>query len=229
MSIKITIPDGAKELILTFVETDGSAAETPADPVVPVTPSGKKLKVALDAGHGGKDPGAVNQGQDASWAGDDIREKEGTLAIAQAVQVGMEMLGWEVLMTRSDDTYIGLGKRAEMANEWGADVFISIHLNSAESDQATGIETLRYPTTNPITIALAANLQERMVAELGLRNRGVKERNDLTVLKKTKMPAALCELGFISNKAVTEGLYDKDFIAKAAKAIIQGVEMTFNE
>lgn len=223
MSHKIAIPAGAKEVIITFIEPDGTATEKP---VIPVT---KKLKVAIDAGHGGKDPGAVNQGKDAAWAGDDIQEKEGTLAIAQAVQVGMEMLGWETLMTRADDTYVGLTKRAEMANEWGADVFISIHLNAADSEQAGGIETLRYPTTNAVTIALAANLQKEMVAELGLRDRGVKERNDLTVLKKTKMPAALCELGFISNKAVTEGLYDKDFIAKAAKAIIIGVEKTFNE
>lgn len=218
MSYKIAIPDGAKELILTFGDAPQTPVETPSTPAIPLVLLGKKIRVALDAGHGGTDPGAVNGA---------IQEKDGTLAVVQATQVGMEMLGWEVLLTRGDDTYVGLTKRATMANEWGAQCFVSVHLNSADSAQANGIETLRYPTTNPVTIALADSLQAAMVAELGLRDRGVKERNDLTVLKKTAMPAALCELGFISNQAVTDGLYDKDFIAKAAKAIIFGVAAVF--
>lgn len=204
-----------KYLVKSYFQTPSGTVvdlEPYKEEVKPVIP---KLKVALDAGHGGTDPGAVN----AEW-----QEKHAALSIIELLRKECLARGWETLVTRPYDEYIGITRRAEMANEWGADLFISVHLNSAESKSASGIETLRYPTKNAKTICLADKVQKQLVKATGFKNRGVKERADLGVLRLTRMPAILCEVGFISNDEEASTLFTHSCQLSIAEAIIKGVE-----
>jgi N-acetylmuramoyl-L-alanine amidase len=90
-------------------------------------------KIVLDAGHGGRDPGAVGR--------NGLKEKDVTLALAKRLKPALEGKGYQVLMTRQDDVYVGLEERTAMANDNGADVFISIHTNAARNRKARGVET----------------------------------------------------------------------------------------
>jgi len=90
-------------------------------------------KIVLDAGHGGRDPGAVGR--------NGLKEKDVTLALAKRLKPALEGKGYQVLMTRKDDVYVGLEERTAMANDNGADVFISIHTNASRNRKARGVET----------------------------------------------------------------------------------------
>ena len=90
-------------------------------------------KIVLDAGHGGRDPGAVGP--------NGLKEKDVTLALAKRLKLALEKKGYQVLMTRPTDVYVGLEERTAMANDNGADLFISIHTNASRSRKARGVET----------------------------------------------------------------------------------------
>jgi len=91
-----------------------------------------KLKVAVDAGHGGDDTGAKGALK--------LKEKDVALSLANALAEQLQAAGFEVLLTRSDDTFIPLWDRARLANEGGADLFVSLHLNSSKARAAKGSE-----------------------------------------------------------------------------------------
>lgn len=190
-----------------------------APSIPPVTPSTSKLlqgmKFFLDAGHGGKDPGAVNTLFN-------LAEKDAALAIILALGSLLELQDADVDYSRDDDTFIGLTNRANMANAMGANAFISVHLNAAENTSAIGTEVLVYKTKS-IAGDLAQHVLGCIVKDLGMKNRGVKERSDLTVLSKTKMPAILVETGFISNNEEAQQLFDPDIQWGFAKAIYEGI------
>lgn len=174
-------------------------------------------RICVDAGHGGTDPGAVN-GQKA--------EKDATLIMAKKVTNRLRNAGFEVTMTRNDDRTLTLQRRCDVSNQHGADAFISIHCNSATNKDAHGIETWRYSKVGALTKALAANVQAAMIAATGARDRGVKE-NSFYVLKGTKAPAVLLEIGFISNDAEAEKIFSTEYQNTLAEAIVQGVRKTF--
>jgi N-acetylmuramoyl-L-alanine amidase len=90
-------------------------------------------KIVLDPGHGGRDPGAVGR--------NGLKEKDVTLALAKRLKPALEKKGYQVLMTRQTDVYVGLEERTAMANDNGADVFISIHTNASRNRKARGVET----------------------------------------------------------------------------------------
>lgn len=184
----------------------------------------KKLTVCIDAGHtqakGMKgDPGAVNGSR---W--------ESVAALDMALSLG-EMFkgaGCSVVYTRTKgDPSLTLKRRCEIANKADADVFISIHLNSAENKSATGVEVLRYGSVSSRTKDLAENVQEKLVDATGFKDRGVKIRNNLYVLKHTKMPAILVETGFISNNEQCEDLFSSDCQFYIAQAIFIATMETF--
>ena len=184
----------------------------------------KKLTVCIDPGHTqGRDtkgdPGAVNGRR---W------ESVAALDIALSLGEMFKGAGCSVVYTRTKgDPSLTLKRRCDIANKANADVFISIHLNSAENKAATGVEVLRYGTTSERTIELADNVQEKLVDATGFRNRGVKIRNNLYVLKHTKMPAILVETGFISNNEQCEDLFSADCQFYIAQAIFLGTMETF--
>lgn len=92
-----------------------------------------------------------------------------------------------------------LSERVREANEWGADVFLSLHTNAAANENATGSEALIYSNSSRVAYGLADDILESLTEITGLRNRGVIERPGLYVLRKTEMPAVLVEMGFITN------------------------------
>lgn len=174
------------------------------------------MKIVVDAGHGGTDPGASANGLD---------EKDITLDVAKRLQLKLSAQGAQVTMTRSGDTYPSLNERVALANRIGADVFVSIHINSAGATSAQGTETYwnrQYASAD--SKELATYIQKEMVAELGTRDRGVKEAN-FVVIEDTKMASALAELAFVTNSGDANKLKSATYRDKAAKAIFDGVSI----
>ena len=168
-------------------------------------------KIVIDAGHG-RSTGASNG---------KYKEDVAALGIAQKLQGNLKANGHTVIMTRDDDTFVTLQKRCEISNGAKADLFVSIHCNSATNKLANGIETFKFPNAKHkladcIQKALVKNFPEE-------RDRGVKE-NDFYVLKYTKCPAALVEVGFISHDETAKKLYSYSYQMKLARAISDGIE-----
>lgn len=169
------------------------------------------MKIVVDAGHGGKDPGACGNG---------LREAEITLLLARGVVAALKAKAQPAIKTRGLDAYVSLPERVRKANNWGADLFVSLHCNAAESPQAHGVETLCYSLTGK-GADYARKVQRKLVAFTGLTDRGVKARPGLYVLKRTNAPAILVELGFVSNPADAKLLKNQEFILRAAGLIAQ--------
>ena len=169
------------------------------------------VRIAIDAGHGGYDNGATYQGR---------REKDDNLDIALAVGEILEQNGVEVVYTRVTDVYDSPVRKAQIANEAGADYFISIHRNSSpNANTYSGVETLVYDETG-MKAEIARQINEQL-SEVGFNNLGVNERRDLAVLRRTQMPALLVEVGFINTDA-DNALLDANF-EETAQAIADGV------
>lgn len=168
-------------------------------------------KIALDAGHGGSDPGAVYKGR---------QEKEDTLDLTLAVGDILKKNGIDVYYTRTTDEYETPFKKATDANNSGANLFVSIHRNSSENpNQYSGVETLVYSDTG-LKAEVARNINNQL-EDAGFKNLGVDERKNLVVLKRTKMPAVLVEVGFINNDK-DNYLFDEEFDS-IAQAIADGI------
>ncbi len=165
--------------------------------------------ICLDAGHGGTDPGACANG---------LKEKDITLKAVKKMGALLEKQGVDVVYTRTKDIYTALGERCRIANSRKCDAFVSIHNNAAVNAAANGIETLCYTKNN-----LAYYIQQNLIDELKLADRGVKERKDLYVLNSTDMQAVLVELGFISNVKEAGLLKDENFLDRAIKCIVKGI------
>ena len=146
-------------------------------------------KVFIDPGHGGTDPGASGNG---------LYEKEVVLSISKKVRNILISKGFEVELSRSTDQYVSLSDRAAQANAWDADLFVSIHCNSATSSSANGTECYTYPTANTSTKSLSKNMASALASKLALTNRGHKEAN-FAVLRLSNMPSILIETAFINN------------------------------
>ena len=178
-------------------------------------------KIAIDAGHGGADPGAVYQGR---------QEKDDNLKLALAVGERLQNSGLDVYYTRTEDIYQTPYQKAMAANESGADFLVSLHRNSSEyPNQYTGVETLIYDK-NGEKAEIAEDINEEL-ENIGFRNNGVKIRPGLVILRRSKMPAVLVESGFI-NSEEDNRLFDEEFerIADAiADAILKNFSLTGEE
>jgi N-acetylmuramoyl-L-alanine amidase CwlD len=200
VQIKDELDGTAKTLTLTL-EADTSARTT----------SWKGREVVLDAGHGGSDPGAQRG---------DIQEKDITLAITQKLKRYLEARGVKVVMTRSDDTFVSLEDRTKITNQMHPDAFVSIHINSLETDRdITGIETY-YQTDQ--SRALADKVHAQLVEHLQVPDRSIRKAR-FYVVRNTDRPAILAEVGFISNKDERDKLISSDYQAKIAESVGQGV------
>lgn len=175
------------------------------------------VTVVLDPSHGGKDPGTVNGKK---------YEKTAVLAIAKKVGAKLKAKGYNVKYTRTKDVYLSLSERCRMSNNCDADIFVSIHLNSATNKDASGIETWRYTNVGKRTKELAENVQTELVSATGWKDRGVKKSSTLYVLKHTKASAILIEAGFLSNDAECQKLFKSTYQNKIANAIVKGIEKT---
>lgn len=172
-------------------------------------------KIYVDAGHGGKDPGAVGI--------NDIEEEDITLSVAKYLEAELKrQKDITTKMSRTGDTTKSVNARAKEANDWGADFFCSLHCNSYDEESANGTETLIYAKGGNAE-KIAIKVHNNLVSVLKTEDRGIKERPDLCVLRDTKAPAILCEIAFISNK-VDKSKIDEAAEQKAvAVAICKGI------
>lgn len=177
--------------------------------------------LVIDAGHGGRDQGA---------AGRKSLEKEINLKTAKSLEklIKKNYKQVEVIMTRTGDEYITLEDRAGMANFFNADLFISIHSNSARG-WAEGTETFIHPAAKGTASERLANLIQFQYTYFAEReNRGVKTGN-LAVLRETNMPAVLTELGFISNKEEEKFIKSRRGRKKLAKCLFYAFQQYYAE
>lgn len=231
-----------------------------AAPAAPTTNEGPqtrmavpKLRIVIDAGHGGWDLGTVGR------AG--LLEKNLVLEVARSLGNLLESrLGSEVIFTRKDDNYVPLEQRAEIANRAQADLFISVHANYSSLASARGVETyyssffsppeareIEYrenATAMAMTQAklsgralkdkvdesrkLAASVQRSLYGALaspntGIRDRGVREAS-FVVLTGTEMPSILAEISFVSSPADEERLQNASYRQHIAEALYKGIE-----
>lgn len=167
--------------------------------------------IVIDPGHGGTDPGAVYYGRN---------EKDDNLRLGLAVAERLRNLGYNVVMTRDSDKNVSLGERSNISNNANADLFVSLHRNASTNPNYNGLETYVYLSPSAASLAAAQNINSR-IANAGVQtNHGVKYA-DFAVLRNTKAPAVLVELGFISN-AYDNTLFDTRFDAYA-DAIVNGI------
>ena len=233
-------------------ESAHAPAPTGGDPNAPRA-QGSRLRVVIDAGHGGWDLGTVGRGG--------LLEKTIVLDVAQNLGKMLEgRLGCEVIFTRKDDNYVSLEERAEIANHAQADLFISVHANYSSLSTARGVETyyssffsppeareIEYrenATATAITQAklsgralkekvdeskkLAASVQQALHGTLAsgnsaIRNRGVREAS-FVVLTGTEMPSILAEISFVSSPADEQRLRSATYREQIAEALYKGIE-----
>ncbi|MCI3027597.1 GW dipeptide domain-containing protein, partial [Desemzia sp. C1] len=189
-----------------------------------------KKVVVIDAGHGGSDPGAQRVG---------VREKDLNLSVAKKVQSKLKAAGYEVIMTRTNDTFIAVSERARIANISNADIFVSIHTNSFNGI-TSGIETFSYDlkgnAKNPLVAndrnrmlksnTLSSSIQNSLISNTAAKSRGAKKAN-FHVLRETGMPAVLTEIGFIDNTTERNKLVTNSYQEKLANGITNGIKEYF--
>ncbi|MCK8060789.1 MULTISPECIES: N-acetylmuramoyl-L-alanine amidase [unclassified Fusibacter] len=171
--------------------------------------------IVIDAGHGGKDPGAVSPI-------DKTKEKDLVLKATLLLGKQLEGLGFKVYYTRDYDTYVGLYDRASIANELGADAFVSIHVNAAQNSSASGVEML-YVDDSRNSKVMATLLQSELVKATGAKSRGVIERSKLVVIRETLMPAVLAEIGFLTNANELRSLNDDTYLDSIVEGLMKGL------
>ncbi len=207
-----------------------------------------KMRIAVDAGHGGWDLGTVGKRG--------LLEKDLVLEIAQRLGKLLESrLGADVILTRNDDNYIPLDERAEIANKAQADLFISVHANYSDLPSARGVETYftntftspnakdadarannsAAPSLTPADLherieqsrRLAASVQRSLYGTLsvqnpGLRDRGIKEAG-FVVLTESAMPGILAEVSFVSSPTDEQRLRSDGYREEIAEALYKGI------
>ncbi|MGL6173951.1 MAG: N-acetylmuramoyl-L-alanine amidase [Cellulosilyticaceae bacterium] len=185
-----------------------------------VKPNEKYDKVlVLDSGHGGNDGGTSGNGLKEK----DINLKQ-TMAIKNLIESNTDI---KVYLTREVDTTLTLAFRTDLANEINADMFVSVHNNSASS-AVKGTEVLYYPSSSDSRSKQIAQLMQKKIIEAtGMNNRGIKERPDLYVLRTSKMPAVLIEGGFLSNAEDAARLASEEFTQAFAYAVYESIVESF--
>ena len=168
--------------------------------------------VVLDAGHGGLDRGA--KGMDGRSV-----EKVYALDTAKRIERGLRARGYRVIMTRKRDYFVPLPSRVAISNRQRGAVFVSIHYNWTRRSAVSGTETFYY---NSRSYPLAANIQREVDRVAPTPNRGVK-RSRFHVLRNNARPAALVELGFMSNPRELRLIRSASYRQRLADAVVRGI------
>ena len=168
-------------------------------------------KLVIDLGHGGNDPGSVGLNR--------TYESNIVLAIGKELDKLLKNYDIEVKFTRLSDTYLSLSERVKIANNFKADYFLSIHINSATDKSVRGTEIWQYSNKNNKLNKFSNKLCKDISNIFNIRNRGVKFSQNFFVLKNTNMPSALIEVDFISNIDAEKDLNISDNIKAIALAI----------
>lgn len=176
----------------------------------------KKYNIVVDAGHGGNDKGSIDSTET-------VYEKDIALQIAKKVasRLGRES-DVNVIMTRTEDKYVSLEERAEIAKRANADALISIHLNAQKKyGDANGLETWYRGGATDGSKELASSVQQTTASYVDIMSRGIL-RNNFEILRETTMPAVLVECGFITNVSDMNKLKDPNYQDMLAEGIMQG-------
>ena len=184
------------------------------------------IKIYIDQGH---NPEAPNGGAE----GNGLREQDITYRVGQELATLLRADGdYEVRLSRPTPTSslgtsnsTSLRARVEDANAWGADYFISIHTNASSNPAASGTEAFAYSEPSR-AFSLGEDIVDGITNVTGLRDRGMKVRPGLYVLRRTAMPAVLVELGFISNPGDAALMNENPGLF--ARGIYEGIERYFS-
>jgi N-acetylmuramoyl-L-alanine amidase len=237
VTVYLSIPVAAKgnQVYLTYLDLI-----TVVQPVL-IKPQAGNLsairRICLDPGHGGKDPG--NQASRRL-------EKEYTLLLARELKSQLHEAGLNAVLTRDRDTFVGLPDRPAYAKRNGADLFVSLHFNAAQSgaNKVKGVEVYcltpagasstnaRADETDstsyagnrfdPENMRLAYQIQNSLIGSLSAEDRGVKHAR-FAVLREAAMPAVLIEAGFMSHPQESRQIFDPGYRLKLAQAIAEGI------
>lgn len=161
------------------------------------------MKWYLDFGHGGKDSGALSS--------NNTKESDTALKIGMLIKNNLEQAFEKVVTTREEDKYYSLDYRSSKANKENCDYFISLHMNSSTNKSAKGVEVWVYDEKSKL-YTLSKNICSNLSKDINTPNRGVKISKSFSVLRKTKMPALLIEIDFISNPTVEASLKSDKYI-----------------
>jgi len=191
------------------------------NPVSVFATSVNKRIIVIDAGHGGWDPGKVGRGEKL--------EKDINLAIAEDLQVLLEMGGATVFLTRGDDSALGDTKKADltarstMPADFKADIFLSIHQNAYQNENAKGAQAFYYGDSAE-SKRLAEAIQTNIRSYLDAGNKKeAKADTGYFVLKKTQVPAVIVECGFLTNDEDLQKLTQENYQEKMAWAMYLGI------
>ncbi len=238
-SYSMQLSEDKKNVVITVTAQAGQASTSPATPTPTSTskpsvstpnPDNKEKKiVVIDAGHGGSDPGASG-----TYNGKKYNEKDLTLSVAKKVQSILTSKGIPVVMTRTGDIYPTLDERPALANQQNAALFVSIHINSVDNAPGASGAEVYYSSSNNdddygvTSKELAQSLLSEVLKLTGQKSRGVKTESHV-VTRKCDMPAALYEIGFITNAEEIEKMISDDFQQKVAQGLANGIIKVWNK
>lgn len=208
-----------------FAEAEQYAAAAGATGKPPIT-------IVLDAGHGGEDPGAVDNG---------LKEKDLNLAITMKLASFLKLSGCQVVLTRSEDRllyqsgeesrkkYYDLYNRMKIAESYSDAVFISIHMNKFPVEACRGLQTF-YSQNHANSERLAKSLQDASVLLMPDNHRTIKpDSNTIFLLKELNIPAVLVECGFLSNSTDAANLSDPSYQDRLAYVLYCGISRYLEE
>ncbi len=180
--------------------------------------------IVVDAGHGGKDPGAISI--------NGYKEKDINLSMALQLEDLLLEEGYNVIMTRTTDEFIELYERPRIANSINADLFISMHSNSNLKSEIIGLEVLYCPSTSSEIkmedqYPFAETIYNNIINNTNNPGRGVIKRPELVVLRETIMPAVLVEIGYLSNVFDEQLVMDLEYQSQIIRGIVDGVDEYF--
>ena len=180
--------------------------------------------VVIDAGHGGRAPGATKQG---------VKEKDIDLAIVlqlkEIFEASDENIG--VYYTRTDDSNPTFEQRVQLANKSDADLFISIHNNSTRSGRMSGTKgtQVMYSETSEESEKFAGICLDKVTSALGSRSKGLVEGNSIYIIRSSEVPVALIEVGFMTNQEELDLLRSEEYQRQAAEGIYEAITEALRE
>lgn len=178
--------------------------------------------IAIDAGHGGRDPGAISPVLQ-------LREKDLAMDVSLRLNKLLEEAGFTTYLVRDGDYFVGLYERAAAANELDADVFVSIHYNAHSNNEISGVQVLYNPDPVRDNKTFARIMQDELLKELKAVDRNIVERPNLVVTRETKMPAVIVEMAFLTNREEERLASIEEHRQKGAQAIFNGLIRYFDQ
>ena len=220
IGMKLNIPITQNSSVKVYLGADSKTLKIqitdPTSNIPKITSSNAKKIIVLDPGHGGDDCGALRN---------NIEEKEIVLDVSKRVRDLLIKKGYQVEMTRDTDKTVSLQDRVEFSEKIQPNIFVSIHVNSCERPEITGIETHYY---HQESMSLAQTIQESLISSINSKNRGL-FKSKFYVINHTSTPAILIEIGFLSNDGERAELISEKRKQDTAKAIAEGIQNYFKQ